>query len=472
MAKRPANAVRALTPPTVAATAFVLFFIVTVLGGGSSRPDVAALALVRLAAIAAIVVLLLVAPATRLARARGAMIFTGLAAALIALQLVPLPPAFWTSLPGRERYAADALAGLGAVWRPISLTPDLTINTLFALLPPVAATLWALLAGGPGRRIALYAIALAALASAVLGLMQLATGPQSALRYYPITTADSAVGFLANRNHQAMFLALAIPVVAVWAGLSGREAREDGIVRSWIALAAAVFLLAMATITGSRGGFVLAVVASGFAMLVYWQLTRKWHAPRRGTTMNPATRFLPFLGAVIVVVILILLSSAVAVDRLLATDPLDEQRAQWIAPLLAMARAFFPVGAGFGSFDSLYRGFEPFELLQLTYLNAAHNDLLQLVIEGGIFGLALLAVFLIWWASHVRHAWRMSLDHPAIAYARLASITTGVAMIGSLFDYPLRTPLHAVIFAIGCVWLALGRSETSLAKAPLPQSHD
>mgnify|MGYP007125385276 CR=1 FL=1 len=74
-------------------------------------------------------------------RAHGLLF--GLAVAALALtiaHLVPLPPAIWSQLPGRELVSEiDRAAGLGDVWRPLSLTPGATWNALHAQLVPLAA---------------------------------------------------------------------------------------------------------------------------------------------------------------------------------------------------------------------------------------------------------------------------------------------------------------------------------------------
>jgi len=474
VAKRRVGNLLAATPQTVTSAAFLIFVLVVALGGGSARPDVAALMPVRLAAVGLATLVILFAPADRIQRVP--IIFMASAGLLVALQLVPLPPALWAALPGRSRYAFDADAGLAAVWRPFSLTPDLTWNTLLSLLPPFAAVLWARVAGQSGRVTALYAIGCIGLSSAVLGLLQLGAGAQTPLRYYAITNNDSAVGLFANRNHNAMFLAITMPPLAIWAGLGGRSVRSEGVIKSWIALSAVVFLLGMAAVTGSRGGLLLAVLSGGLSGLLHWRLRRLWPQSRRGSIMSMAARWLPAGGALVAIALVGLLTQTRVFGRLLATDPLDEQRTQWLKPLSEMAWSFAPVGAGFGSFDSIFRGFEPFDMLQPTYLNAAHNDLLQLAIEGGIGGLALLAVFVIWWTIHSVSAWRRFSGSAADAYACAASVMTGSMLLASLFDYPLRTPLHAVVFAIACVWLSRDEDGSSRrggqAKTALPLPRD
>src|SRR3546814_10933219 len=54
---------------------------------------------------------------------------------LVLLQLVPLPPAIWTALPGRD-VLLGALPG-EAVWRPGSIVPSATINAASSLIVPV-----------------------------------------------------------------------------------------------------------------------------------------------------------------------------------------------------------------------------------------------------------------------------------------------------------------------------------------------
>ena len=62
-----------------------------------------------------------------------------LAVLLVLLQLIPLPPALWSHLPGREFVAQGfALIGQPLPWLPLSLSPADTIATAMALLPPLA----------------------------------------------------------------------------------------------------------------------------------------------------------------------------------------------------------------------------------------------------------------------------------------------------------------------------------------------
>ena len=119
--------------------AYGAFLCRVALTGGSSRFDAASQPLARLAAIALIAALIVHQDGRDRRACRPGLWFLAAVAGLIAVQLIPLPPAIWTLLPGREQYLAAAVAaGEHQPWRPINLTPDRGWNSLFALLPPAA----------------------------------------------------------------------------------------------------------------------------------------------------------------------------------------------------------------------------------------------------------------------------------------------------------------------------------------------
>ena len=109
------------------------------LAGGASRFDEDQQVVARMAAIAALAASLWPLEVETL-RLRWRMIaFTGCVWLLLLLQLVPLPPALWALLPGRDVYAEIAREAGPAAWRPLSLTPDLTLeygDRVGVLMPP------------------------------------------------------------------------------------------------------------------------------------------------------------------------------------------------------------------------------------------------------------------------------------------------------------------------------------------------
>ena len=453
--------------------------------GGSARADALSQPLVYLAAIALIVAAIAKSPAQGHQAVRWPLLCLAGLAAVIALQLVPLPPAIWRSLPGRAGFGQGLdLIGLGQAWRPLSLTPDATLAALVALLPPFAMLL-------AGRRIprlvdGLLPVFLAGGAiSALLAVLQIG-GAMPPL--YRISTYNAGIGLFANRNHQAALLVCTIPLLAAWAmQRSGRPAIAR--IRPWIALAAIAMVLPLLMVTGSRAGLLFGAGAVVAAILVARpDRALIGQASRR---RSRARRALVSFGLAVVVIVPVALAVALSRDealRRLLDGNAGDRRFEWAGLFRSMAWDYFPAGSGFGSFESVFRAYEPFEGLADTYLNNAHNDLVEIVIEGGLPALVPLVVFVGWFGMAVARAWRPDGRRPSppegvylddarsanersdnrqskkersqegqsdghAGLARAATIVLAILFAWSLVDYPLRTPTLAMLAAVCCLFL-------------------
>jgi O-antigen ligase len=418
-----------------------LLGLVLALGGGASRFDEDQQVLVRLAAIAAIVASLWPLDFEALRQRWRMIAFVAAAYLLLLLQLAPLPPALWQALPGHEVYAQIAKAARSSAWRPLSLTPDLTLESLYALLPATAAGLGALYLDSRAHLRLAQGIAAVACLSGVLGLLQLATG---GLHLFRETSTDSAVGLFANRNHQAALMACALPLVGAAAGLHLLEG-GDRRVAPPVALSTAALLLAALALTGSRMGLLLAAVGVLGGLWSY-----KMSGQRVLPASMPARLALAAFAAPALAALAVTVARGGVIHRITTDGVANDTRAAMLGPLLSTAGAFMPFGAGIGSFDSVYRRFEPNSLLSTIYMNQAHDEPLQLAIEGGLPALALLALFLAWWMrTAVKAIQPGSQGRRTIGAAAIA--VTAILMASSLVDYPLRTPLLGAIFAVACV---------------------
>lgn len=426
----------------------VAFVCALALFGGASRADEPQQLTIRLAAILAMVVTLWPLDFAPLRRRPALIWAAGVLVLLPLAQLIPLPADIWATLPGHEPYAEIARMTGTTQWRPSSLAPDLTLNALLALLPALAMVMASLFVDHGGRHVIVATLIGAAYVSALLGLLQLAAGGD-AFHLYRVTSEEAPVGLMANRNHQAAFLACALPLAAAYAGHCLRTGHRARLVLALL-LGCSTLLLVGLLLTGSRMGLVLGFVGAASAIMC-WRRTGFPLFRQRGTNR--------LVVSGVAVSALLAMAFAVmrggVIERLSATDFVDESRAASFRPMLETAQAFLPFGAGFGSFDAVYRRFEPDELLSTIYLNQAHSEPMQLAIEGGVPALILLALFLIWW---VRTAGRAVLSGRGsggsgdLAVACVAS--SAVLMLASLVDYPLRTPLLSSLFALSCVELA------------------
>jgi O-antigen ligase len=354
------------------------------------------------------------------------------------LQLIPLPAGLWAALPGRERIAAElAMAGVDRTWAPLSLTPQATVSTLMALVPAAAVFLATRTLSASGRRLMILVLFSVAAASAIVGALQVLGGQDSPLRFYAVTNPNPAVGFFANRNHLASLLACAIPFALVEAIAS---LRDRGRTRaSGLALAGGVLLLAVVGIamTQSRAGLLLAGLALVGGLALAWRSelkTGRWPLIIAGVGVVAALALAPvvFAGAF----------------ARIEDGVQDSLRLDAVMVGAEAAWAFAPLGAGLGSFVPVYMMFETPAVMQNTYLNHAHNDWLELLIETGLPGLLLMLAFLVWFVLASRRAWRPRESIGPIA--RAASLAIVFLMVHSLVDYPLRTPAVLCLFALAC----------------------
>ncbi|MES3046835.1 O-antigen ligase family protein [Sphingomonas faeni] len=422
----------------------VAFLVVCAFTGGSSRTDAGLLLLLRPVTVLILASLVILSPRLELGSIRQPMILLGLFAATMLLQIIPLPPGLWLSLPGHERYAqAAVIAGIQQPWRPLSITPDLTLNSLVSLLPVL---IMLIAFAGIGRRrndLILFPLVLAGI-SVVLGIIQITGGPGSAAYLYRPTSDFLPVGLFANRNHQAVMLAVALPALAAWA----RHPRA-GRYRLAIAGGFGLLLLPVILATGSRAGMALAGVGLVAAGILVWPVLKTWRIPR-----------MVYLGAALLLVaaigVTVFAGRAISIDRLADVDgPSTELRLVTLPIVLTIIRDHLPFGAGYGAFDQIFRSYEPDFLLRPTFFNRAHDDLLETVLSGGIPALIVMILFAVWWVRQTVQAWRntQQASYDGVL-ARLGAIISGMLVLASIVDYPLRTPLAGVMFALACCWLS------------------
>jgi uncharacterized membrane protein len=200
------------------------------------------------------------------------------------VQLIPLPVSLWAALPGHAPYA-EALAvaqAPAAAFRPLSLTPDITLVSVLAGLPLSAAFLLAFYSSFRQIGLLVHALVGLAVAQAVLGLLQM--GPFPGLSFGS-AIGGRAIGTFANPNHFASYIAMTLPLAILLlrpAMVSARGTMRGG-PRGGRPMGAlwgvALFLLLAAVLaSGSRGGTVTCLVVTLLAVLLLPQ--REWSSAR------------------------------------------------------------------------------------------------------------------------------------------------------------------------------------------------
>lgn len=429
-----------------------LFLVLVFLTGGGARPDIQSLLFLRPISVIVFAFGLWTLSREQLRNHQFLFGLLALTMGLVASHLIPLPPALWQSLPGRTIVIeADRLAGFGSIWRPLSLTPAETRNALFSLFVPMAVLVLAVQLN-PDEKYRLTFVFLGfIMLSSIIGFLQEIGPDEGPLYFYRISNVWSSTGLFANRNHQALLLALAFPLLAVIS--SARSAKRTVVSPSQTgAILVGIILIPLLLITGSRAGVVLGAI--GILMIPQHLAAQATRSDQKKTAFKVDKRI---IGGVIIVALLTLASLVFAraegINRIFNFNQRDEVRLNVWGPIADAVATFFPFGSGIGSFDATYRMFERASDMSYFYMNHAHNEVLEIALTGGLPAIMIALVALVAWGFGVRRAFFQGVaPSRSVCLSRLGLTILAMVALSSLVDYPLRVPSIAVIAMLAAVW--------------------
>ncbi|WP_181815782.1 O-antigen ligase family protein [Alteripontixanthobacter maritimus] len=449
---------------------FIVFCVVAAFLGGASRADELALVLFRPIGIGLLGWVLWSYPLTQFRHGR-AFCFAIIGLIVICtVQLIPLPPSIWTALPGRgEISAIDRLIFGVEIWRPITVSPRATWNTLFSLLSLLGGYLAFLALAKSNNNLALKSLLAISIISIMLSIVNLQFG-HTIFPLYSLAGIGEG-GLFSNSNHFGIFSAISILVAVILI-------KEDSLTKArqarWYAFLALVLLFLVGVVlSGSRLAFAASAFACMIAAMVFARNLDFSNATNSqsglisralGLTAHSRWpgRFLLFgfyfsiIGCIATFLYVATLQRELSIGSFEAPDLSEDIRFRIIPVLLKLATEQWATGFGFGSFGSIYPVYETDDIMINKYVNQAHNDGLQIVIEGGIAAGLVAIGLLIWLALRIVSLFRSGdVDRGLVAIGVVAVIG-----LGSVFDYVLRTPLMA--FAIMCILTVLLSSKPSM----------
>jgi O-antigen ligase len=246
-----------------------------------------------------------------------------------------------------------------------------------------------------------------------------------------------------NHNHYAGLMEMLVPIPLVF--VLTRGARGS---RKTMAGIAAALMASTIFLSGSRGGMLAFLVQLGVlaAVVIWGQKSR-----------TPTWALLPFL--MIGVGLVLWLGGSELAQRLATlhaetrTELSGGTRLDIDRDALRMFARKPISGWGLGVFPDVYPQFRSFHTN--FFINEAHNDYLQLLVEMGGLGFATMLWFL--WTLF-RNAGR-KLQHwsedtnGAVGLAALLAVT-GI-LVHSLVDFNLQVPANASLFYVFCVVAAM-----------------
>lgn len=355
---------------------------------------------------------------------------------LPVLQLVPLPEWLWSGLPGRQALL-DSLDMAGAEktgWAPWSLVPLETERLLYTALLPIGIFMAAATMRGGQRRKLVGVCLVFGVASAFLGFWQMVTfAPE--LYFYEVTNTYM-VGFFANRNHLADLMLISIPVTAgLLADRVRHHRRSASDLWVWLGVALLVIFAVTATATASRTGLLLLVPALIAAWIVF-QWSVRGGMPQRARGMLA-------LGVLLAVGLIVQFTLYSQIERLIAQDLAEFRDDIYLRTWMAAAPSWGS-GYGIGSFFHAYDDIGDIAADYAVFVNRAHNDYLELWLEGGLLGFALIAGFATLLVLTLRRMLaRPANQHDEDTHHRGLQLGAGfglaITLVHSMVDYPLRT---------------------------------
>jgi hypothetical protein len=370
---------------------------------------------------------------------------------LAIVQLAPLPPGLWARLPAHDLYG-DTLKAVGAatdIARPLSLGPAATSASLLAGIPIAAALLLGYLASLSQLRLLLRTVVGMAFAETLLGLLQIGGGEHSPL-FFGVLSFGPPVGTFANRNHFANYLAMALAAYLWLAYENVRAHGADRRSRSFtrrhrVALWAAGGLVLVLGILMSRSRGA-ALFGLGTAALGLFAVSLRVNGSTRGLRVAVP------LFALLVVGAAALVGFDAVTSRLSAAQLASSAgfRGELARTSLHGALAFWPLGAGWGTYPMVYPRFQPASLP--GFANHAHMDYIEMLFEGGIFFVLLAAAFLWLAGGRALRLLAAALRERTLDREAMAAALCGLGLLGlllhSLVDFNLRIPANAILGAL------------------------
>jgi O-antigen ligase len=355
------------------------------------------------------------------------------------LQLAPLPLEWWVVLPGRSFYQ-DVQVELSLPqpsWRPASLLPDMTRVSVLAGLPVVACLALGITSGRDQMKWLLRLWVGGAVFQALLGLAQIS---RSEALYFD-SFFKGVIGTFANSNHFAGFLAMSMPLV-VWEMKRALDAdswrsRKGGAIWFWGGVLLVMFAAVVAT--HSRAGLALAIGVASLAVLLL--------PGRTEGLLSWRWRLLLLAG---VVVVALFAAGAQGLRDFTGSSMVRglNARQAMFSETWAAAQVFWPVGSGLGTFAGIYPRFQA-GISGRDFVEHAHSDYVQLLMEVGALGLLLGVVALVMLLGQairlgrkMRHGLRS--DEEAMLAAGLGLLAL---LLHAWVDFNMRIPALAMFGA-------------------------
>lgn len=279
-------------------------------------------------------------------------------------------------------------------------------------------------------------LTVAGAAIAVFALVQKFTGNGKIYWVKSLQYNFAYFGPYVNKNHYAGLMEMLFPL-PLFLALSVKDLEKRVLLGfTSVVMAASIFL------SNSRGGMLACIVE---VILIAVLFASRREDGRSGRWMWAAALVLA------VIFIVAWLSGGSVLDRILTLrEPMAEDtsgnRLTIVRDSLPIIREHLWFGTGLGTFPTIYPSYRSF--YSESFVNAGHNDYLQMIVETGLLGA--LAFFWFLWVyarrfAHLVRSWRFDL----LATLQMAAAISCLGlMVHSVVDFNLHIPANAALFFV------------------------
>lgn len=360
--------------------------------------------------------------------------------------LIPLPHAVWEQLPGRTFYAEHLhwLDTSSSIWnyQALSLIPIRTIAGLLALLAPLALFLTAI--SLPARKVTwlILVLLLTAFSQALLSMGQYFIQDQDL--FFRVWSGGVPLGTYINQNHFVAFMEMVEPLaigLMMMAILSQNLATTLKIILATLFGLISLALTFTPLLTTSRMGAALLILS---ILLSFWAMTTPEIRKKVAAPIFALRFVLLILAIVIQLNVLQQIVTLTYVDRLAPQAALGDLRWVLYSTTFEAIQNFLPFGTGPGTTPQVYQLYQPTTIN--LFVNHAHNDFIELMLDMGIFGLLIICLFMFFYIRRWRQLWQDKSSGFKLLQTG-AGVGILLALLYSLTDFGLHTPANAIFFA-------------------------
>ena len=391
----------------------------------------------------------------------------------IAIQVLPLSPQELAQLSMHAFNLSRMVTDAGLISPPvISISPGVTLDALlltlgyFGLYWLLVLTCWQ----QPDRlRAVLGVLVLSGMLQALYGSLMTLSGVEYGFLAKKLHYTGFATGTFVNRNHFAGYLEL---TAAAGIGLILADLRPRREVSTWrqrasdfltllfsnklrVRLALTIMAIGL-VLSRSRMGntafFVsLCVCGLGYVLLRERQLAVK--------------ASLLFIGLLLIDLFIVnhWFGLSEVVNRIQSTEMATESRIQLYDELPPVVVAYAQTGSGLGTFAQAYSPYRSPEMRQ--YMDHAHNDYLEFLIETGLPGFFILLAFVCSHALHALHVIvrRRSRLPAAVCFSALMALVAYA--IHATVEFNLQIPANAATLIVLLALCACCSAQNKVKKA-------